>query len=139
MIEIPRDKIGAIGKDVNALVSSNNQSGDSWVKIARDILEGLPQAKKVLEQIQGTVAQAQAEKPHKMTPPTYEAPPKKNLEGKIKIVNFHDRAEQIFDKLIEEADKNKLVLATMKGSTLLEMLKGKREMVVGKIAEEISR
>lgn len=138
MIEIPREKIGAIGKDVNALVSSNNQSGNEWVKIAKTILEGLPEAKKVWDDIKGTVAQAQATPKHVPTIPTYEEAPRKKSE-EVKVVDYQKKAENIFDGLVEQGEKFKMFFVNKKGGDLFETMKGKREMIVGKIAEELER
>ena len=139
MIEIPRDKVAGLVEGASALSKATDTKSDSWLKFAREIFEAVPQAKAMWDDIKSNVAEARAENPHVPQVPTYEDTPTGKPKREVKVVDNYARAGNIFDELMKQGDKHKLVLSTMKGSTLLEMLKGKREEVVGKIAEELGK
>ena len=104
-----------INDNLSTLTKVKEQSGDSWLKLAREVVENLPQAKGIWEEIKNTVLKAQAEPQSKVNFPMDEAEPTQRTDK-------HDKAIIIYEAILEIMQKHKENFGDMTGEEILKLL-----------------
>ncbi|MCW8965470.1 MAG: hypothetical protein OQK82_02100 [Candidatus Pacearchaeota archaeon] len=134
-IEIPRDKLLNVGEKIQTLAKSNNSS-ESWASLIKEIIENIPEGVAMVKGIIKDVKEVKAMPKKEIVQPTYDEAPKGE---KIIVIDNRAKAENIFNGLMNEAGKHKVALSTMNGNKLLEMAKGFKEIIIGKIEGELDK
>jgi hypothetical protein len=139
-LEIDKNKIMNLSESLKDAVKSPTQTtSDGWMGIAKEALEFIKELPQGLAMVKGVLEDVKEVQRAPKEAITTEPMKEGSVKGKVISLGNEARAENIFNQIIGQADKFKLMLATMNGAKLLEMLKNNKPMVVQKIKEELEK